>query len=69
MCHDALARDESCGAHFRVEHQTVDGEAKRDDERLCNVSAWQFAGTGKPPVLHTEPLTMENVALAVRNYQ
>ncbi len=69
MCHDALARDESCGAHFRVEHQTEDGEAKRNDEEYCNVSAWEFAGTDNNPVLHTEPLEMENVALAVRNYQ
>ncbi len=69
MCHDALARDESCGAHFRVEHQTEDGEAKRNDEDYCNVSAWEFAGTDSNPILHTEPLEMENVALAVRNYQ
>ena len=69
MCHDALARDESCGAHFRVEHQTSDGEAMRDDEHFCNVSAWEFAGVGEDPVLHVEPLEMESVALAVRNYQ
>ena len=69
MCHDALARDESCGAHFREEHQTPDGEAVRDDERFCNVSAWEFAGTGEAPNLHVEPLEMEHVALAVRNYQ
>lgn len=69
MCHDALARDESCGAHFRVEHQTPDGEAKRDDEHFCNVSAWEFSGTGEAPKLHVEPLEMEHVALAVRNYQ
>ena len=69
MCHDALARDESCGAHFREEHQTPDAEAVRDDERFCNVSAWKFAGTGEAPNLHVEPLEMEHVALAVRNYQ
>ena len=69
MCHDALARDESCGAHFREEHQTADGEAVRDDERFCNVSAWEFAGTGEAPNLNVEPLEMEHVALAVRNYQ
>ena len=69
MCYDALTRDESCGAHFRVEHQTPEGEAKRDDQRFCNVSAWQFSGTGNAPILHTEPLQMDNVALAVRNYQ
>lgn len=48
MCHDALARDESCGAHFRIEHQTEDGEAVRDDERLCNVSVLEFAGSEAP---------------------
>ncbi len=69
MCYDALARDESCGAHFRVEHQTQDGEAVRDDEGFCNVFAWEFAGQGKPPRQHVEPLAMESVQLAVRNYQ
>lgn len=69
MCYDALARDESCGAHFRVEHQTADGEAKRNDEDFCNVSAWAFAGMNEQPILHTEQLEMESVALAVRNYQ
>ncbi len=69
MCHDALARDESCGAHFRVEHQTADGEAVRDDANYCNVSAWAFQGTGVTPALHVEPLEMEEVELAVRNYQ
>jgi succinate dehydrogenase / fumarate reductase flavoprotein subunit len=69
MCHDALARDESCGAHFRVEHQTNDGEAVRDDDRFCKVSVWEFAGTGKAPTLHVEPLVMEHVQLAVRNYR
>jgi succinate dehydrogenase / fumarate reductase flavoprotein subunit len=69
MCHDALARDESCGAHFRVDHQTDEGEAVRDDDNFCNVAAWQFAGTGNKPVLQTEQLTIEHVELAVRNYQ
>ena len=69
MCHDALMRDESCGAHFRVEHQTEDGEAVRDDENYCTVSAWEFRGTDESPQLHVEPLEMENVELAVRNYQ
>ena len=49
MCHDALTRDESCGAHFRVEHQTDDGEALRDDENYCNVSAWEFHGIDERP--------------------
>jgi succinate dehydrogenase / fumarate reductase flavoprotein subunit len=69
MCHDALMRDESCGAHFRLEHQTEDGEAVRDDENFCTVSAWEFRGTDESPQLHVEPLDMENVELAVRNYQ
>jgi succinate dehydrogenase / fumarate reductase, flavoprotein subunit len=69
MCHDALARDESCGAHFRVEHQTQESEAVRDDDRFCNVSVWEFAGTGQAPRLHVEPLVMEHVQLAVRNYR
>ncbi len=69
MCYDALARDESCGAHFRIEHQTTDGEAVRDDANYCNVSAWEFNGTGNQPVLHVEPLEVESVELTVRNYQ
>ena len=69
LCHDALARDESCGGHFRVEHQTPDGEALRDDERFCNASVWEFTGTGNRPTLHVEPLAMEYVQLAVRSYR
>ena len=69
MCHDALTRDESCGAHFRVEHQTEDGEAVRDDVNFCAVSAWEFTGVDEKPQLHVEELDMQSVALAVRNYQ
>ena len=69
MCHDALERDESCGAHFRVEHQTEQGEAKRNDEQYCNVSAWEFNGVDEAPILHSEALELETVELAVRNYQ
>jgi succinate dehydrogenase / fumarate reductase flavoprotein subunit len=69
MCRDALARDESCGAHFRVEHQTQQGEAQRNDEDYCNVSAWEFTDVESAPILHTEPLELETVELAVRNYQ
>lgn len=69
MCHDALMRNESCGAHFRVEHQTADGEAVRDDENFCSVYAWEFRGIAETPHLHVEPLHMENVELSVRNYQ
>ena len=69
MCRDALNRDESCGGHFRVEHQTPDGEAKRDDERFCHVSVWEHQGVGKQPTLHKEPLVFENVKLTQRSYK
>jgi len=69
MCHDALHREESCGCHFREEYQTPEGEAKRDDERFGYVAAWEFAGVGKEPVLHTEPLAFEAVHLAQRSYK
>ncbi len=68
MTVDALHRTESCGGHFREESQTPDGEALRDDDNFSYVAAWEFAGAGKDPVLHTEPLTFENVHLAQRNY-
>ncbi len=66
---DALARDESCGCHFREEHQTPDGEAERNDERFAHVAAWEWHGSTRPPTLHTEPLHFESVALAQRNYR
>jgi succinate dehydrogenase / fumarate reductase flavoprotein subunit len=66
---DALQRSESCGGHFREESQTEDGEALRDDERFCHVSAWEFTGVGTPPVLHKEPLDFENVHLTQRSYK
>ena len=69
LCRDALHREESCGGHFRVEHQTPDGEAKRDDERFCYVAAWEHKGVGAAPVLHKEPLAFENVHLAQRSYK
>jgi succinate dehydrogenase / fumarate reductase flavoprotein subunit len=69
MCRDALERDESCGGHFREEHQTDDGEAKRDDERFAYVAAWEFTGVGNPPVPHKEPLEFEYVHLAQRSYK
>jgi succinate dehydrogenase / fumarate reductase flavoprotein subunit len=69
MCIDALDRDESCGAHFREEHQTADGEAKRDDERFAYVAAWEYTGEGSAPRLHKEPLTFEYVHLAQRSYK
>jgi succinate dehydrogenase / fumarate reductase flavoprotein subunit len=69
MCLDALDRDESCGAHFREEHQTADGEAKRDDERFAYVAAWEYTGEHSAPTLHKEPLTFEYVHLAQRSYK
>ena len=69
LVHDALDREESCGGHFRVEHQTEDGEATRDDENYAYVAAWEFKGTGEKPELHKEPLKFENVELAVRSYK
>jgi len=69
MCLDALERDESCGGHFREEHQTPEGEAQRDDERFCFVSAWQYTGEGKQPVLHREPLEFRYVKPSQRSYK
>ena len=69
MCIDALQREESCGGHFRVEHQTPDGEALRHDDKFAYVAAWEYMGDGKSPVLHKEPLVFENVALAQRSYK
>jgi succinate dehydrogenase flavoprotein subunit len=69
MCWDALTRDESCGAHYRVEHTTPDGEAKRDDENFSFVSVWEYRGAGAEPTLHKEPLEFENVHLATRSYK
>jgi succinate dehydrogenase / fumarate reductase flavoprotein subunit len=69
MCLDALERDESCGGHFRVEHETADGEAKRDDERFAHVAAWEYTGPNSPPKRWTEPLEFENVKLATRSYK
>ncbi|UFS68609.1 fumarate reductase/succinate dehydrogenase flavoprotein subunit [Geomonas sp. RF6] len=69
LARDALHRKESCGGHFRVEYQMPDGEAKRDDENFCYVAAWGFNGVDQEPELHKEPLTFENVHLAVRSYK
>ena len=69
MCLDALHREESCGGHFRVEHQTPDGEALRHDDKFAYVAAWEYGGEGEPPTLHKEPLLFENVALAQRSYK
>ena len=80
MCHDALEREESCGGHFRTEHQffendpevvagtTQAGEAKRNDAQFSHVAAWQYNGEGKPPTLHKEPLAYEEVHVSIRSY-
>jgi succinate dehydrogenase / fumarate reductase flavoprotein subunit len=62
-------REESCGGHFRVEHQTADGEALRDDEHFAYVAAWEYAGSGKAPILNKEPLDFESVKLSTRSYK
>ena len=69
MILDALDRTESCGGHFREESQTEEGEALRDDENFSHVSVWQYAGYGKRPKLHQEPLVFENVELSQRSYK
>jgi succinate dehydrogenase / fumarate reductase flavoprotein subunit len=69
MCRDALHREESCGGHFRVEHQTQDGEARRDDEHFAYVAAWEHRGEGQEPCLVREPLAFEYVKLATRSYK
>jgi succinate dehydrogenase / fumarate reductase flavoprotein subunit len=72
MCTDAVARNESCGAHFREEYQTPDGEALRDDENYAAVFAWEFQGRNgqiAPPKLHREPLHFETVHLTQRSYK
>jgi succinate dehydrogenase / fumarate reductase flavoprotein subunit len=69
MVRDALHREESCGGHFREEHQTDDGEARRDDDNFSYVAAWEHAGDGAAQTLHKEPLTFDYVHLAQRNYK
>ena len=69
ICRDALHRDESCGAHFREEHQTEDNEARRDDEHFCHVAAWEYRGDGDTPILHTEALSFAEIELAQRSYK
>jgi succinate dehydrogenase / fumarate reductase flavoprotein subunit len=69
MCEDALNRNESCGGHFRVEFQTPEGEAMRNDDDYFYVSAWKFKGEGNKPDLIKEPLNYETVKLATRSYK
>jgi succinate dehydrogenase / fumarate reductase flavoprotein subunit len=69
MCFDALRREESCGGHFREEHQTDDGEALRDDDDFAKVTAWDYRGEEDEPVPYDEGLAFENVQLATRSYK
>jgi succinate dehydrogenase / fumarate reductase, flavoprotein subunit len=69
LCTDALHRNESCGGHFRVEYQTEDGEAKRDDEHFAYVAAWGYQGQGQAPELNKEPLVYQDLELATRSYK
>ena len=69
MCIDALHRDESCGGHFRVEHQTDEGEAKRNDDAFAYAAVWEHRGDASAPALHKEPLHFEYVPLSQRSYK
>ena len=69
MANDALHRKESCGGHFRVESQTEEGEAKRDDKNFMYVAAWEYKGEGQTPELHKEPLNYEFIEVKTRNYK
>jgi succinate dehydrogenase / fumarate reductase flavoprotein subunit len=69
MCRDALQRDESCGAHFREDHQTEEGEAKRDDAHFCHAAVWEFAGESAAPRRHVEEMRFEYVAPSQRSYK
>ena len=69
MAHDALDRKESCGGHFRLEYQTEEGEALRDDENFAYVSCWEYQGEDKAPMMYKEPLDYEFVVRAQRNYK
>ena len=66
---DAMHREESCGGHFRTEHQTEDGETLRDDENFMYVAAWDYQGHGKPETMEKEPLNYEFIQIAKRNYK
>ncbi len=69
MARDALTREESCGGHFREEHQTEEGEAMRDDDNFTHVAAWEWNGEGTPQTRHREELEFENVELTQRSYK
>jgi succinate dehydrogenase / fumarate reductase, flavoprotein subunit len=69
MVRDALTREESCGGHFREEHQTEDGEALRDDENFAHVTAWEWTGDSGQPTEHREPLVYQEVEFTTRSYK
>jgi succinate dehydrogenase / fumarate reductase flavoprotein subunit len=69
LVNDALGRNESCGAHFREEYQTTDGEALRNDEEYSYVAVWEYAGNDKPHILHKEDLKFEEVEMKERSYK
>ncbi|MFZ4615176.1 MAG: fumarate reductase/succinate dehydrogenase flavoprotein subunit [Rectinemataceae bacterium] len=69
MARDALHREESCGGHFRVEHQTEEGETRRDDQNYAYAAAWQYAGEGAAPVLNKDELSFEYDIPSNRNYK
>jgi succinate dehydrogenase / fumarate reductase flavoprotein subunit len=69
MCRDALTREESCGGHFREEHQHTDGECLRDDENYAHVAAWAYQGEGNLPERNTEDLNYETVKMSTRSYK
>ncbi|MDG2309474.1 MAG: fumarate reductase/succinate dehydrogenase flavoprotein subunit [Planctomycetota bacterium] len=69
MCLDALTREESCGGHFREEHQSGEGEAQRDDENYAHAAVWEYTGEGNRPELSMEQLEFENVMLTTRSYK
>ena len=70
IAHDALSREESCGGHFREEHQTEEGEAKRDDEHFFYVGCWEYKGNDETaPELIKEPLEYEAIKVQTRNYK
>jgi succinate dehydrogenase / fumarate reductase flavoprotein subunit len=69
LARDALEREESCGGHFREEHQYPDGEAKRDDDKFSHVAAWEYTGHDRTPVRHVEPLEWTEVKPSVRSYK
>jgi succinate dehydrogenase / fumarate reductase flavoprotein subunit len=69
LCRDALVREESCGGHFREEHRTGDGEARRDDERFAHVAVWEYRGAEAAPARHEEPLSFAHVKPSTRSYK